>query len=530
MKLYISLILLAIALAFATGQYAFLLKGNSNPIIIDSGEFSKLKSDFLEENRPLSVIDFKTLYYSKDYQKLIKPISASVETKGKAEDKTLYYTSELCFENIYRYLNMENYEKVWMWEEFRCRARDKLPPKFFAHPPFIHPTGHSFAFLAFLTGRDEFKVPKWIVDNITYFHVGELPKLKKTIKGDGHGVYDILIDLDESFLNKLFQGRDIILSNHFIFFKLQSYLRGESLKYKVYPKKSLDHFLSKTPYVIFQNEVNGSCLYQEYNLCWKYSPRHLYKLASESTFYFFMGALLIVSLVFWILVNKIRLDKKEEEKRILALRVLTHEFRTPVASMLLQVESVSKNIDHMNPQSQEAVLRLSGDVYRLQRLVEKSRYYLRTEHDKHLFLYNIQQVDSINEFMTSFIQNYVDDGLEINFLPLEKDLTVYFDSYWVGICITNLIENAKNHGIPPIDISLQVSKNYIYITVEDKGVSHFNSMKEMSSPFLKGPDSKGSGLGLNIVQRVAKDMGGDISFKKNPTRFTLKVKTIKQQV
>ena len=41
--------------------------------------------------------------------------------------------------------------------------------------------------------------------------------------------------------------------------------------------------------------------------------------------------------------------------------------------------------------------------------------------------------------------------------------------------------------------------------------------------FVKGEKSSGTGLGLNIVRKVLYDMGGELKFSKNPTKFELSI-------
>ena len=126
------------------------------------------------------------------------------------------------------------------------------------------------------------------------------------------------------------------------------------------------------------------CFIQDGELCWEYNVRHFLEITSFSTINFFLGSLLIISLVIFILLNKIRQQRTEEQRKRLALQVLTHEFRTPIASMLLQMERVQKNMLTLNDDLQESFLRLSNDVYRLQRLTETSRNYLKMENPEGL--------------------------------------------------------------------------------------------------------------------------------------------------
>ena len=91
------------------------------------------------------------------------------------------------------------------------------------------------------------------------------------------------------------------------------------------------------------------------------------------------------------------------------------------------------------------------------------------------------------------------------------------------ICIKNILENAKAHGTPPITIKMHENEEFWKVSIEDCGECAFSSIEEITSEFVKGEKSSGTGLGLNIVKKVLRDMGGQLVFSKNPTKFELSI-------
>ena len=99
-------------------------------------------------------------------------------------------------------------------------------------------------------------------------------------------------------------------------------------------------------------------------------------------------------------------------------------------------------------------------------------------------------------------------------------ISIHTDIHWISICVRNLIENALSHGIPPICLKLsKIGNNSLQIDISDQGICKFKNLSEMTAAFAKGNKSKGTGLGLNIVSLVIKEIGGKLSFKNNPTTF-----------
>lgn len=102
-------------------------------------------SEFID---PQNALPF---YFKFDYQEILELQKLSTTCK------------------INHYKRSEKLIKTWLWEEARCGHRT-LNLDFFQSPPYFHPTGNSFAFLAK-------KNPQWIKEHLNLFHVAELKEL-----------------------------------------------------------------------------------------------------------------------------------------------------------------------------------------------------------------------------------------------------------------------------------------------------------------------------------------------------------------
>jgi signal transduction histidine kinase len=223
-----------------------------------------------------------------------------------------------------------------------------------------------------------------------------------------------------------------------------------------------------------------------------------------------------------LLLDKIRQQRHEDERRRLALQVLTHEFRTPVTSLLLEAEALGNKIGDLDEDVQESFLRMSSEIYRLQRLTETSRNYLQADKKKSLIQLNIEKIESLNDWLEDFLSYYTDERPdEVKLHLLDQDQSLEFDPYWLQICLKNLVENGLAHGRPPVRVSVRSFGQKIEIEVKDEGECQFEDFKEITSEFVKGTSSSGTGLGLNIVEKVMREMNGALKFDIHPTRFTL---------
>ncbi|HJV95754.1 MAG TPA: ATP-binding protein, partial [Albitalea sp.] len=78
--------------------------------------------------------------------------------------------------------------------------------------------------------------------------------------------------------------------------------------------------------------------------------------------------------------------------------------------------------------------------------------------------------------------------------------------------ILNLVVNAQRHGAPPIEVATGSDAGGVWLEVRDRGPGIAPERAEaLKQPFVRGDDARGgpagAGLGLAIVERIARDHG-----------------------
>jgi len=509
-------------MAFATGYVSLLLKGTYSSTPEDEQNITKLKIRFQKSVSPKSIINFNSLYYSPEQFQLIDPIYTLPEP---GSDRSVqYFSSKDCFKGMKSLLSRMNFEKVWVWEEYRCGKIDTLGNGFFKQAPYVHPSGKSYAYLAVLLNKNNFKKRNWVLEHLQFFHVTELSMLEKIV-GDLGGKFSVLARMDVNSLRRIATGQGTILTEEFLLARIKYPSFFSILEYRFYSREDLESFMKDSPYFLHNYRLGRSCFYRDGQLCWEYRVKHILTIANKGTIVFLFGLVLICVLVVRLLIIKLNSQKQEDEKRRLALRILGHEFRTPITSMLLLIEKLNKSYEKMDDDVQDSFLRLSSEVYRLQRLTETSRHYLKANKGKKLIHLSHEPIGSMNDFLYDITLPFTDahgDNFIVS-LP-ESDAEFCLDSYWVQIVLKNLLNNAFFHGEPPVEFKARYTKDCVEFKITDQGSCQFCSWKDMSEEFAKGNKSSGTGLGLNIVKQVVKEMGGEIKYSKSPTVFTFTLK------
>ena len=505
------------------GFTALSLRGTDKANMEDVIRINQTKLSFIKNVSPVFIANLDAIYYQRDQLSLLDPdtvITPSVlKKKG---DYNHYSTSNDCFKDVDTLLKISADKKVLIWEEYRCGRIKRLPNFFFNTPPFMHPVGKSFAFLSFLVGKNGHRSQSWIKGHLPFFHIKELENIYHRFEGV-EGIFEVLSSLNSFQLRQLFRGSKTILGDKYLFIKITYSERDTGLQYHIFTRDRLNDFLKDSSYSLDNYAPGKSCFYREDGLCWNYNMRHVFRLANVSTLTLLGGLLVIIIIVVHSLLSKIKGQRLEDEKRRLALRVLTHEFRTPVTSMMLLVESMGKNFDNLTKEMQDSYLSINSEVHRLKRLVETSRNYLKAENSDRLIDLKAEKIHSVNEYIEDLAAPYMDLHEGITIQPLDEDRELQVDTYWFGICFKNILENSINHGELPIKISLSKEDKYFHLSFEDRGKCSFDSIEEMSKEFVKGTKSSGTGLGMNIVHRVIKEMGGVLSLSIEPTIIKIKI-------
>ena len=391
----------------------------------------------------------------------------------------------------------------------------KLPADFLTTPPFVDHNGRSFALKLVLHGIEPYNDVNWVVQHLSFFKVSELERILEKYR-IRHPQFALLSRFASGELEETIRGASVVLTSDHLLLKNESRLGFSPLSYWVYDRKDLATFLKAGSYELETFEAGAVCLEKVGNACWTYSSRHtlgfLYR--SSQVVLIFLGLVFAGLLLFYL---KYLYEKsREQKKHRLSLQVLSHEFRTPVSSLILLLESLRKDQDRFSIADQDLLTRASSEVFRLQRIIEVSQTYLQAEGRRIPF----QEVEiaSLNAWIGDFVS---ETGLLIESIPLACDRGITADPFWLKFVVSTLVQNAFAHGQAPVRIRLSARGDRVQITVEDEGECEFDSLKQMSDAFVKSPRSKGMGLGLNIARFIVSEWGSEIQFSKRPTAFTL---------
>ncbi len=222
-------------------------------------------------------------------------------------------------------------------------------------------------------------------------------------------------------------------------------------------------------------------------------------------------------------LNVIFRQKKLDEIKNDFINNMTHEFKTPIATISLAADSISNPTILNNPEKVKRFVDIiKQENKRMNGQVEKVLQMAIVDREK--FRLKIVEVD-IHEVIEGAVANFSlqienRDGSLNTDLQAER-ATIEGDFTHISNIIHNLMDNANKYSPenPEITVHTRNISDGIEITVEDKGLGLSpSSRKQIFDKFYRVPtgnvhDVKGFGLGLSYVKTMLTAHKGTIDVK-----------------
>ena len=238
-------------------------------------------------------------------------------------------------------------------------------------------------------------------------------------------------------------------------------------------------------------------------------------------------ALLVFGVIFFALIitglilNTIFLVReiKRNEQHDAFLNAVTHELKTPIASIKLYLETL-KARDLDAEKRNEFYDIMLADNERLLSTVEQVLQASRTREKQRLMnLAEIDLAELIKETIAIFIGRKRLDDTAIRFSNPTESIKVIGDRSELQTAISNLLDNAVKYSAetPKVSIKLRSSRSgKAEIYVRDTGIGMARrDLKRIFKRFYRVPNAspaaaKGTGLGLAIVHSIVAKHGGRV--------------------
>ncbi|MFY0603802.1 MAG: HAMP domain-containing histidine kinase [Flavobacteriaceae bacterium] len=238
---------------------------------------------------------------------------------------------------------------------------------------------------------------------------------------------------------------------------------------------------------------------------------------------------LTVVLSLFYLLKIIRKQKELAEIKNDLISNITHEFKTPIATVSTAIEAIeSFNVIDDKEKTKKYLSMSSIQLKKLHLMVEK---LLETATlDSENLLLKKEEVNLI-ELIEKAVNKHkiIDTEKQIRFSSNVNTLGMYLDSFHIENAVSNLIENALKYGGNCIDVNINSILNQTEITVADNGNGiDKNQQEKIFDKFYRVPkgnthDVKGFGIGLYYTKKIVEKHQGIISLFSEKQKTVFKI-------
>lgn len=190
---------------------------------------------------------------------------------------------------------------------------------------------------------------------------------------------------------------------------------------------------------------------------------------------------------------------------------MTHELKTPLASIRLQAQVIADLVDDLelsSSQLEKYVQRLNDDTVRLENELDKSLQLARIEKGGVLNLVPIGLESFIEDISSQYISREKALSIDIKY---DENFMILADEFALKMILRNLIENTLRHchqESKQVTITLQSHNKNVLMNYFDNGLPFTGDKKKLGQLFYKYNSPKGSGIGLYLIKQLIKKMGG----------------------
>ena len=211
--------------------------------------------------------------------------------------------------------------------------------------------------------------------------------------------------------------------------------------------------------------------------------------------------------------RKCETEAIENNKTVIAS--LSHDIKTPIASIIAYAEALEANIDSDYETRVKYLNVIMNKANEVKKLTDDLFLHSVSEMDKLSFN---QEKLNLGDILSASINDF-NANTTINFNDNIDNAYIMADRIRLSQIFENIINNSIKYANTKIDISLLDDNEYYLVTIKDYG----NGIDDSNMPFIfekfyRGNNSigkNGTGLGLYIVKYMIEKMNGKVELISN---------------
>ncbi len=220
-------------------------------------------------------------------------------------------------------------------------------------------------------------------------------------------------------------------------------------------------------------------------------------------------------------------EKELNELKSQFVSMASHEFRTPLATMMMAAEGLDINWDKMTGAERKLKIgRLKSNIVFLRDIIEKTLNLSRLESGKIKFSPSQENLNLLVMQVIQKVSESFHNSHQINFKGVPVAAVLAIDKQMIEQVIPNLLTNSFKYSDPGtiIDVIIEDTGKGFTVEITDRGVGIPKEAHEnIFDAFRRGPNVRnihGTGLGLAISKKFTEMHGGNITFHSEVNKGT----------
>ncbi|MFC0516306.1 sensor histidine kinase [Mucilaginibacter angelicae] len=235
-----------------------------------------------------------------------------------------------------------------------------------------------------------------------------------------------------------------------------------------------------------------------------------------------MLLILLTIYCFYYIIHTINQQKRLAELKDDFINNMTHELKTPIATITVAIEGLQKFNGLNDPEKTQRYLQTSrNELNRLNELVTKALNVAAFENEEISLTKEKIEIDVLINEAISTEKLKADKAVTINYSNKNNIKYIEADKLHFRNVIVNLLDNAIKYTDGPANIEIELSKadKQAQISVKDNGIGipaqHINRVFDKFHRVPTGNlhNVKGTGLGLSYVKYIVEAHGGSVAVK-----------------
>ena len=221
-------------------------------------------------------------------------------------------------------------------------------------------------------------------------------------------------------------------------------------------------------------------------------------------------------------------EKELNELKTRFLSLVSHEFKTPLSSILTSITLLAKYTEsHQQEKRDKHVETIKNKVRYLDTILTDFLSVERLDSGKVNYKIETFPLSKIVNEVVYGANMLLKSGQTIKYPENIDDIFIKFDEKTLELALSNLIHNAIKYSPEDTTISLEVrrSKNTILIKVIDRGIGiPAEDQKHIFNRYFRAENAllnQGTGIGLNIAKQHLENLDATIEFTSEENKGSI---------